>query len=65
MQRTVPLMILGVWILVFGTLTLPLTEHWGQFGFESQTFSCTIGRIYSIMYYVQLGRIYSSMYYVL
>ncbi|XP_023343199.1 protein trapped in endoderm-1 [Eurytemora carolleeae] len=40
--RTVPLMILGVWILVFGTLTLPLTEHWGQFGFESQTFSCTI-----------------------
>jgi hypothetical protein len=40
---TVPLMIVLVWVLVFGVLHLPLTGTWGQFGFEPQTFSCTLG----------------------
>ena len=26
----------------FGVMFLPLTETWGQFGYEPQTFSCTI-----------------------
>ena len=37
-------MILCVWVLVFAVLHLPLTSSWGQFGFEPQTFSCTLGR---------------------
>jgi hypothetical protein len=40
---TVPVMIVLVWVLVFGVLHLPLTGTWGQFGFEPQTFSCTLG----------------------
>ena len=35
-------MILGAWVLSFGIMYLPLTETWGQFGYEPQTFSCTI-----------------------
>ena len=39
---TVSLMILLSWICSFGSLCLPLTKTWGQFGFEYQTFSCTL-----------------------
>ena len=35
-------MILGAWVLSFGAMYFPLTETWGQFGYEPQTFSCTI-----------------------
>ena len=41
-RRRVVLMILAVWLLVFGGLYLPLTKTWGQFGYEPQTFSCTV-----------------------
>ena len=37
-------MIVSVWVMVFGMLTFPLTEHWGKFGFEPLTFACTLGR---------------------
>ena len=29
-------------MLAFGVMYFPLTETWGQFGYEPQTFSCTI-----------------------
>ena len=41
---TVPGMIVLVWAGVFGMMMFPLTEHWGQFGFEPLTSSCTLGR---------------------
>jgi len=41
-QVTVLIMILGAWIVAFGAMYFPLTETWGQFGYEPQTFSCTI-----------------------
>merc|ERR1712142_17645 len=41
-QVSILLMILGAWVLAFGAMYLPLTETWGQFGYEPQTFSCTI-----------------------
>ena len=39
---TVSLMIFFAWIISFGSMCFPLTKSWGQFGFEYQTFSCTI-----------------------
>lgn len=41
-QVSVLLMILAAWILSFGLMYFPLTETWGQFGYEPQTFFCTI-----------------------
>ena len=35
-------MIIVVWIFSFASLSFPLTKTWGQFGYEPQTFSCTI-----------------------
>ena len=35
-------MICAVWIFSFSSMYFPLTKTWGQFGFEPQTFSCTI-----------------------
>lgn len=36
------LMTISIWILCFSFLLLPLTKTWGQFGFEDQTYSCTV-----------------------
>ena len=36
------LMTITTWILCFSVLLLPLTKTWGQFGFEQQTYSCTV-----------------------
>jgi hypothetical protein len=36
------LMVLGVWILSLGLMALPLSEIWGQMGYEPTTFSCTV-----------------------
>jgi len=41
-KMTVPGMIVLVWAGVFGMMMFPLTEHWGQFGFEPLTSSCTL-----------------------
>jgi len=41
-QVSMLFMILGAWVLSFGAMYFPLTETWGQFGYEPQTFSCTI-----------------------
>jgi len=35
-------MIIGIWVFSFGFMCFPLTGSWGQFGFEPQTFSCTV-----------------------
>ena len=35
-------MVVFVWLLSFGIMYLPLTETWGQFSYEHQTFSCTL-----------------------
>ena len=36
------IMVLLVWIVSLGLMLLPLTEAWGQLGYEPLTFSCTI-----------------------
>jgi hypothetical protein len=40
-QVTILIMILGAWVLAFGTMYFPLTNTWGQLGYEPQIFSCT------------------------
>jgi hypothetical protein len=35
-------MLLFSFVLVFGLLHLPLTGVWGRFGYERQSFSCTL-----------------------
>ncbi len=36
------IMVLLVWVVSLGLMLLPLTETWGQLGYEPLTFSCTI-----------------------
>lgn len=41
-KRYVALMILLYWAFSFGIMTPPLIKAWGQLGYHSETFSCTI-----------------------
>jgi len=41
-QVSVLLMIMTVWLISFGVMYFPLTETWGQFGYDPQIFACTI-----------------------
>lgn len=39
---SMPLLLLACFFLAFGMMQFPLTETWGQFGYEPQSYSCTL-----------------------